>query len=741
MRSRTVLLACAVLAAALLSPVLARSWSAGPTGTCTDSSGRNFPCGESSPPSPEPREPRGGPAEPEPPSAQSQATTLYNQGVDLDRAGRFAEAEAAYRQAIALYPYDGAFFNNLGAVLHAQGRYEEALEAWRQAVALGNAKARDNLDRTARWLEQRKQTAAANQLVQQAQGLWDRRDYANAAAVWRRILAMFPDHVAGWQELARCLELQALQVDAADPRREALRKEALEAVRTALRLDPNNLFSYKVTAMVLDDLGRREEAVVFLKEALRRGETKANVLAALRELMSYNTAADSVHYLKAVAELDPADAAARDKLASALRATAKNERLPAKERLAAASDLVAQAPNDPGNQALLGATLIAAGQADKGRKAFAEAFRLAPGDFNLRAELGYSLDAAGDHAGAAAAYRQSIGLAGPEVEVSERAALHGLLGLSLEGSNDLFGADAAIRQGIALDPQEPVLHTIYAQFLERRSSFFAAEREYRTAAALAPDDPKRAAALADFQQRQGLAAQQAGRPEAAERLLAAAQEADPDNAELGAALAKATQETARVVRQGLGERAAALSATLASLGFTAPAATGGRPLDFSAWTVRPQGGEDTSAGKQATAAQASGQAAGIALDPERAAAKAGLNFDTHGIPLARIPTASAKAPTPDVPPHLRTDPILAALLLRHTDLAARLEAQQRRTAAAEAARGASPEAQVAATRERLAEDKLQQALNFILFSESERVAELQRKAANTGQNSGGGHAQ
>lgn len=727
-------LAGAVLLAALLWAAPARPWSSGPTGWCTDESGRNFRCDDGGPSeSPGPRGRWDEPGEPQPPSAQSQANEQYNRGLDLDRQGRFAEAEEAYRQAIALYPHDGAFFNNLGAVLHAQSRHAEAQEAWRQAMALGNANARGNLDNLTRWLEEHAHVAAANQLAAEADQRRAAKDYAGAARLWREVLGLFPDHVPGWQELALCLRLQALSLDFRNPERPALLGQALEAVRQALRREPDNLASYRRTAEVLDDLGRREEAVVFLKESLRRGETKANVLAALRTLLSYNSFADSAPYLRAVRELDPEDAAARDSLARALRAAAEDGRQPAAARVAAAKELAGQDPGGAGNQALLGAVLIAAGQADNGRKAFAEAFRLAPEDWSLRHDLARALAAAGDHAGAAGAYRQAIALAGPEVEATERAGLRFLLGLALEGARDPAGAEAALREGLALAPEEPVLHTLYALFLERQIRLLAAERELRQALALAPGDEDAAATLADFHRRRGLAAQEAGRPEAAERLLSLARVADPGNAELAAAQARAAEAAAKTVRQGLGERAAALSATLAELGSAAPPAAAGRSPDFSAWTVRPLGGTDTNAGRQANSVQATGRRADEALGPERAAAWAGLGFDTHGIPAAALPAAPARgqapAPAAAVPLELRADPLLAALLQRRQDLQAQLTAQQDRTAAAEAARGASPEALAAAARERRAGDRIRQALDFVVFSEAERVAELQRQAS------------
>ena len=61
--------------------------------------------------------------------------------------GRFAEAEAEYRSAIALAHHPD-LFNSLGIVLAEQGRVDEAVTAFREALARdpGHDDARANLE-------------------------------------------------------------------------------------------------------------------------------------------------------------------------------------------------------------------------------------------------------------------------------------------------------------------------------------------------------------------------------------------------------------------------------------------------------------------------------------------------------------------------------------------------------------------------------------------------------------------
>ena len=60
-------------------------------------------------------------------------------GMTLGSAGRLSEAEAALRQALALWPQGWTFHDRLGEVLAAQGRHAEAEAAFRRSIALAPA--------------------------------------------------------------------------------------------------------------------------------------------------------------------------------------------------------------------------------------------------------------------------------------------------------------------------------------------------------------------------------------------------------------------------------------------------------------------------------------------------------------------------------------------------------------------------------------------------------------------------
>jgi Flp pilus assembly protein TadD len=83
-----------------------------------------------------------------------------NLGIAALAGGRYGEAEAAFRAALALRPDRAAPWNNLGAVLAVQERYDEAAPAFARSVDLSQGQFRDavvNLGRLhvvkGRWAE------------------------------------------------------------------------------------------------------------------------------------------------------------------------------------------------------------------------------------------------------------------------------------------------------------------------------------------------------------------------------------------------------------------------------------------------------------------------------------------------------------------------------------------------------------------------------------------------------------
>ena len=133
---------------------------------------------------------------------------LYNQAYLLQRQGRFAEAEAAYKKTLALSPRHAGANNNLGGMLLDAGRYEEAVQY---------------LDRALK-TEPTRYNAALNL----GMALFELRRFEEAAAATAQAVQLNPKEADGQANMG--FILLALN----------RRQEALEYFTRALELDPAN---------------------------------------------------------------------------------------------------------------------------------------------------------------------------------------------------------------------------------------------------------------------------------------------------------------------------------------------------------------------------------------------------------------------------------------------------------------------------------------------------------------------
>ena len=132
----------------------------------------------------------------------------YNLGYVLEQVGRAGEAEHHYQRALALNPGLAAAQTNLGTALAGRGRFAEAVGHLAEAVRLepGNAAARNNLG--AVFLQQRQMEDAARE--------------------FRLALELNPDHADAHANLGSALAHQGAY------------DEALRQFDEALRIDPRH---------------------------------------------------------------------------------------------------------------------------------------------------------------------------------------------------------------------------------------------------------------------------------------------------------------------------------------------------------------------------------------------------------------------------------------------------------------------------------------------------------------------
>jgi predicted O-linked N-acetylglucosamine transferase (SPINDLY family) len=238
------------------------------------------------------------------------------------RAGRLAEAEAAYRRILALEPNHAEALHYLGVIAHQSGRNEIAAELIREALKRdpGNAAAHSNLGEVYRALDRPEaaiaslsraielkpdESSAHYNLGNAFRGIGQREE---ALSAYRRALELKPDYFEAWNNLGLTL---------AEGRRFA---EAVAADRRALSIRPGSAEALNNLGVALSKLGREDEAEAAFLQALRIQPNFAEAFYNLGNSFAERRQLDEAGaaFRRAVA-IKPGLAEAHNNLGSALR--------------------------------------------------------------------------------------------------------------------------------------------------------------------------------------------------------------------------------------------------------------------------------------------------------------------------------------------------------------------------------------------------------------------------------------
>ena len=271
------------------------------------------------------------------------------------QSGRLPEAEAIYRQILAVEPHHSGALHLLGVVAHQVGRHEVAVEFIRQAIALTPTIAdfHSNLGEACRMLGQ----------------------LDEAIAAYRQAIALNPSFAGAHSNLGIALSDRG-QLD-----------EAITACRQAIALQPTYPEALSNLGNVLQRKGRYDEAITAHRQALALSpayaEAHSNLGNALRESGALDEAIAA--YRQAIA-LQPDLAEAHYNLGNALIA---------KEHLDDATTAYRQAitlkPHFPEALNNLGNTQKMKGQLDEAITTFRQAIALQPAHVEAHSNLLFSL--------------------------------------------------------------------------------------------------------------------------------------------------------------------------------------------------------------------------------------------------------------------------------------------------------------------------------------------------------------
>ncbi len=345
-------------------------------------------------------------------AAAGVAAGLLAQAVPLHQAGRLAEAETLYRQALAAQPRQPDALHLLGMIACQTGRFAEAADLIGQAVAANRAVP-----------DYHANLAFAFQALGRS---------AEAEAAARAALRLRPLFAEAANTLGNALNAQGHFAAAA------------AAYGDALRARPDYAEAQGNLGAVLRTLERSGEAETLLRQALAGNPHLVEARAALGlALLDLGRVAEGEEALRAALVQRPDHGKALLTLAGAVQRRGRDA-IPFYTRFAAVEPAEAEAWNGHG------LALQSADRIDEAAAAFARAVRLAPAMTEALTNLGNARRLQGRSGEAALLHRRALDFR------PDYAAAHANLGLALQDQGDGPAAENSFTRALEFDPGESV---------------------------------------------------------------------------------------------------------------------------------------------------------------------------------------------------------------------------------------------------------------------------------------------
>jgi len=185
-------------------------------------------------------------------AALAEANRLNDQALDEHRAGRVAEAIALLRQAIAIWPGNAIYHNNLGELLRMSGDAAAALPAIDQAIRLQPRYAQAHNNR--------------------GNVLRDLKQPAEAIACYQVALAIQPDYAEAMSNLGAAMMDTGAYFD------------AISVLHRAIALNPNVAMFHQNLGLALSSTGQPAEAGAAFANAIRLAPDLIDTQLALGDL-------------------------------------------------------------------------------------------------------------------------------------------------------------------------------------------------------------------------------------------------------------------------------------------------------------------------------------------------------------------------------------------------------------------------------------------------------------------------
>lgn len=429
-----------------------------------------------------------------------EAESHVDRALDFFERGRWAEAEAELRKALALHPDRAEWHYNLGLTLEAAGREHEALSSYTRATELMPEETQPMLaagllagrmgedEQSLRWMERvlkqdetNEQALAqriaclarlgrheeaevafymAQQVVEEsgpclaaiAESLLDREEHARAGWCLREALRISPN-------LPRVRGMLGRVFAATDQPRRAIQMYLRE-----LRDDPGNIDTLLDYGLLLAELGRTPEASEKFRRVLELEPANLDAHLHLGWLALKSGRPERANLeFELVLRLDPEDDEARLGLAQSLLRMGRVDPARAALRDALARTRAADDPaSRPASRRELGRLLLEAGLASEAAEVLRPLAEETPDDLDLRRLLAVAYYQTGDRERGAAASRRVLR--------HDRTCVRSMHNLAFAAYQEgrLHTAAGWIKRGLAIDRHDEGLRRLRVRVLLAR---------------------------------------------------------------------------------------------------------------------------------------------------------------------------------------------------------------------------------------------------------------------------------
>jgi tetratricopeptide (TPR) repeat protein len=321
-------------------------------------------------------------------------------------AGRFAAAEAIYRQILAEQPDHADAWELLGVLAGQRGDFEEAVACVRRAIAVmpDRANYHVNLGELQRRRGKLDEAIASARRAIELRPAWAIGHANLGIALWQKGELEAAAEAAGQAMLLEPALAEArhtLALVRSDQKRYA---EAVDLYRQALKVRPDFHQAYNSLGVALRELGRLDEAISACSMAIQLqpdyAEAHSNISVALREAGRLD---EAVAAARTALGLDPKMANAHSNLSSALADAGRLE-----EAVAAAQAALRLEPKNAGAHNNLGFALQQQGHVENALSAYRAAVEYDPTLVKARNNLGAALAELGELDQAAAVFQAII---------------------------------------------------------------------------------------------------------------------------------------------------------------------------------------------------------------------------------------------------------------------------------------------------------------------------------------------